>query len=230
MSDGRVLGVDGCKAGWIGIALSGGRTTPYFASRIGELVEKASADGPLDVVAVDIPIGLADASRRKADVLARKALGRRWMSVFITPVRSALLLQDYEAASAENLRIAGERISRQAYGLRAKILDADIWVRQTSLPAAEVHPELAFAELAGQPLRLSKTTWAGVAMRRTLLAEAGITLADDLGMAGEKAGIDDMLDAAAAAWTARRIASGSARPLPDPPETFSDGIACAIWT
>jgi predicted RNase H-like nuclease len=65
--------------------------------------------------------------------------------------------------------------------------------------------------------------------RRTLLAKAGITLADDLGAAAEKAGIDGVLDAAAAARTARRIASGSARSLPDPPETLSDSPACAIW-
>jgi predicted RNase H-like nuclease len=57
-----------------------------------------------------------------------------------------------------------------------------------------------------------------------------ISLLDDLGPAGERAGIDDVLDAAAAAWTARRLANGQAWPMPDPPETFSDGLACAIWT
>ena len=42
-------------------------------------------------------------------------------------------------------------------------------------------------------------------------------------------GVDDVLDAAVVARTAQRVASGEARPLPDPPETFSDGIPCAIW-
>jgi predicted RNase H-like nuclease len=42
--------------------------------------------------------------------------------------------------------------------------------------------------------------------------------------------VDDVLDAAAAAWTALRVSQGAARCLPDPPETFSDGLPCAIWT
>jgi len=68
-----------------------------------------------------------------------------------------------------------------------------------------------------------------VARRRLLLARAGIVLAEDLGQPGEKAGVDDVLDAAVAAWTARRVAAGQAQPVPQPPEKFSDGLTCAIW-
>ncbi len=65
--------------------------------------------------------------------------------------------------------------------------------------------------------------------RRTLLRSAGIHLDQDFGPAGARAGVDDMLDAAVAAWTARRCDAGQASPLPDPPETFTDGLPCAIW-
>jgi len=233
VSSGRVLGVDACRAGWIGIALSGGDPRPYAAPTIRELTEQATADGPLGVVAIDIPIGLADAGRRRADQLARAALGRRWPSLFITPVREAVQAGDFPAALAANRRLAGEGISRQAFALAAKILDVDGWLRGISRPPAtvvEAHPELSFAELAGAPLAVRKSTWAGAERRRALLARAGITLAGDLGLAGEQAGVDDVLDAAAAAWTARRVSQGTARRLPDPPETFSDGLPCAIWT
>jgi predicted RNase H-like nuclease len=37
-----------------------------------------------------------------------------------------------------------------------------------------------------------------------------------------------VLDAAAAAWTARRVAAGEAASIPDPPEII-DGRAVAIW-
>jgi predicted RNase H-like nuclease len=243
MSSTRVLGVDACRAGWIGIALSGVDPRgvdprgvdprPYVAPTIRELAEQAAADGPLRVIAIDIPIGLADTGRRRADRLAREALGRRWPSLFITPVREAVLLGDFPAAQAANRRLAGEGISRQAFALSAKILDVDEWLRGISPPRArvvEAHPELSFAELAGAPLAVRKSTWAGAEMRRTLLARAGITLTGDLGLAGEQAGVDDVLDAAAAAWTAWRVSQGSARCLPDPPETFSDGLPSAIWT
>jgi predicted RNase H-like nuclease len=237
MSSRRVLGVDACRAGWVGIALSGGEARAYFAPRIRELADRAAADGPVLVIAIDIPIGLADAGRRGADVLARKELKGRWPSLFIAPVRAAVEAADYQAAAAENRRLAGEGLSRQAFALRAKILDVDQWLQagrrpgdQTPARVVEAHPELSFAAMAGAPLRSRKITWAGAVQRRTLLAQAGIVLDGDLGQAGEQAGVDDVLDAAAAAWTARRVSHGSARCLPPSPEVFSDGIPAAIWT
>ena len=254
MSSGRVLGVDACRAGWAGIALAGGEARAYFAPGIRELADRAAADGPLQVIAIDIPIGLADAGRRGADLLARKELQGRWPSLFITPVRAAVEAADYQAAAAENRRLAGEGLSRQAFALRAKILDVDQWLQagnpaaaqvlgahpelsfaaQAGTPAparvVEAHPELSFAAMAGAPLRSRKNTWAGAVQRKTLLAQAGIVLDGDLGLAGEQAGVNDVLDAAAAAWTARRVSHGSARCLPPSPEVFSDGIPAAIWT
>jgi predicted RNase H-like nuclease len=233
MNGERVLGVDACRTGWVGIALSGGEARAYFAPGIQELAGRAAADGPVLVIAIDIPIGLADAGRRRADVLARKALGGRWPSLFITPVRAAVEAADYQAAAAENRRLAREGLSRQAFALRAKILDVDQWLQAGSPAPAQVveaHPELSFAAMAGAPLRSRKITWAGAVQRRALLAQAGIVLGGDLGLAGEQAGVDDVLDAAATAWTARRVSEGSARCLPPSPEVFSDGISAAIWT
>jgi predicted RNase H-like nuclease len=233
MNGERVLGVDACRTGWVGIALSGGQARAYFAPGIQELAGRAAADGPVLVIAIDIPIGLADAGRRRADVLARKALGGRWPSLFITPVRAAVEAADYQAAAAENRRLAREGLSRQAFALRAKILDVDQWLQAGSPAPArvvEAHPELSFAAMAGAPLRSRKITWAGAVQRRALLAQAGIVLGGDLGLAGEQAGVDDVLDAAATAWTARRVSEGSARCLPPSPEVFSDGISAAIWT
>jgi predicted RNase H-like nuclease len=86
----RVLGVDACKAGWVGIALSGRTITAYTAAHVDELVAAAHTDGSVDVVAIDMPIGLPDDGTRRADGLARAAVGPRRSSVFITPVRAAL--------------------------------------------------------------------------------------------------------------------------------------------
>jgi predicted RNase H-like nuclease len=225
----RVLGTDACKAGWFGIVLDGGEVKAFFATHITDLVASVEADGKLDVVAVDMPIGLPDRSRRRADELAAKAVGPRRASVFMTPVRTALAHTDHASASAENRRLTGQGISRQAYGLRPKLLQVDEWARQTRRRVVEVHPEVCFAELAAAPLTTRKTTWAGAATRRGLLATAGIVLPEELGTAGEQAAVDDVLDAAVAAWTARRVARGQARCVPDPPQRFSDGLACAIW-
>ena len=223
----RVLGVDACKAGWVGIALDDARA--YVAATIGDLVALAEAEGPVEVVGIDMPIGLPDRTRRQADVLARQAVGRLRSSVFLVPVRAALEAPDHATASAINRAHVGEGVSIQAYGLRRKLFEVDAWVRETGRRAVEIHPEVTFAQLAGAPLTAGKHTWAGAEVRRGLLARAGIALAD-LGPAGLRAGVDDVLDAAAVAWSARRVALGTAITRPDPPEVFGDGVACAVWT
>ena len=126
-------------------------------------------------------------------------------------------------------RLAGEGISRQAFALHAKILQVDRWVRKAPHRVVEVHPEASFAKLAGAALQSRKSSWAGIALRRHLLAGAGLSLPDDLGLAGEKAAVDDVLDAAAAAWTAVRVVRDQALSTPSPPEVFSDGLPSAIW-
>ena len=127
--------------------------------------------------------------------------------------------------------LTGKGLSAQTWGLRGKLLEADAYRRQ-SPPAPrgaaaaaggnrrasptrlyEVHPELAFAALAGAPLADSKHTEAGLVLRRDLLAQAGITLPPMVTGAPE----NDLLDAAAVAWSARRIAAGEAVTLTNPP-------------
>lgn len=225
-----VLGVDACGAGWVGVTLSGDAIGVHVRADIRALAEDAAAGGRLDVIGIDIPIGLADTGIRQADLLARRAAGARRASVFATPVRAAVAIADYQLASAHNRRLAGSGISRQAFNLREKILQVDAWLAGAPCRVVEVHPELSFGEMAGAPLPDSKSTWAGAVRRWQLLTGQGIRLIGDLGLAGRRVGVDDLLDAAAVAWTARRVATGSARRLPDTPERFSDGIDCAIWT
>jgi predicted RNase H-like nuclease len=226
----RVLGVDACRAGWVAVVWSAHAIRAYVHADIAAIAALATADGPVDVIGIDIPIGLADSSLRQADLLARKAAGPRWASVFVTPVRPAVLIDDYAGASALNRRLTGSGISRQAYNLRDKMLQVDDWLPVAPSHVVEVHPELSFAELAGKPLADSKSTWSGAVRRHQLLAAAGIDVSGDLGLAGYHVGVDDVLDAAAVAWTAARVARGAARCLPDPPERFSDGVPAAIWT
>jgi predicted RNase H-like nuclease len=225
-----VLGVDACPAGWVGVALAGRRVRAVVHAEIGGLVALAAEAGPLDAIAIDIPIGLADRGPRQADLQARTAAGRRWASVFVTPVRAALRADTYAEALAVSRALTGRGISSQAFRLRDKILQVDGWRERAPCLVVEAHPELSFAAMAGAPLSDSKSTWAGAVRRRQLLAANGIELADDLGLSGLRVGVDDVLDAAAVAWTATRVAAGTARRLPGEADRFSDGVDCAIWT
>lgn len=216
--------------GWVGVVLDEGlvpvHVVVHVASTIAALVDAA---GDPTVIGIDIPIGLPDTARRQADVLAYARLGPRRSSLFLTPTRAALLAGSHAAAVAANRERTGDGVSAQAYGLRSKILEVDAWVRHVPHRVVEVHPELSFATLAGAPLPDGKRSWAGAHHRRRLLAGAGILLVDDVGRAGRHAGVDDVLDAGAAAWSASRVAAGTAMALPDPPVRHADGWPAAIW-
>lgn len=215
----RVVGVDGWSGGWVAVTLGEGRVSvtdhPTFAD-----VLTAAAEAV--VIGVDIPIGLPAEPGRPADVAARMALSPYGSRVFQTFPRHVIEAPSYgEAVAACG---SGPKLSRQSYGLRGKILEVDEYRHDARV--FEVHPELSFAAMAGAPL-VSKKTWNGAMRRRDLLAAQGIELPDDLATAG-RVPIDDVLDAAAAAWTAGRIAAGVALCLPpDPP--VEHGRPVAIW-
>jgi predicted RNase H-like nuclease len=221
----RVLGVDACQKGWVGLT---NELPGYFGRTIEELVAAAAQDGELDVIAIDIPIGLPVSGARQADVLARALVGKRASSAFPTPVRSALAAASYGKATAISVQASGKGVSKQSYALRTKIFEVDGWARTTPQPPIEVHPEVCFATMARRPLKHPKSTWSGSEERRRILAGAGIVVPSEIGLAGEMAGTDDVLDAAAASWTALRSATVEVS-YPAVPESFGDGHAAAIW-
>jgi predicted RNase H-like nuclease len=220
-----VVGVDAYKGGWVTVAL---RNQSVERCGVYSRLEALLDDHPdAYVVAVDIPIGLPVTGAREADALARTFLGPRRSSVFPTPPRSVLEAASYQDALGvcRHLGIAG--ISKQSFGLAPKILEADEIARNDDR-VVEVHPEVSFRAMAGQPLKYSKKSWNGASLRRSLLAQHHIVLPDNLCEAG-RAPVDDVLDAAAAAWSADRLARGKAVSLPDPPEEVEDGRRAAIW-
>ncbi len=224
-----VLGVDGCRGGWVGALLVPGAPRPrvVLAPTVAELVEMVRAEVALRVVGIDIPIGLPDAGLRRADALARKALRGRASSVFTTLTRPAYAEPNRAQADAVNRRLTGQGVGAQAFALRAKILEVDAWVRsRPTVEVLEVHPEVSFVEMAGAAMPAGKRSEEGRAARLAALAAAGIPRPSVLEGSGYAA--DDVLDACAVAWTAARRAAGRSRSLPAPPELFSDGIPAAI--
>ena len=203
----QVAGVDGCPKGWIAIVLEDGHfSRAQLARTFTDLLPHLAE---AQVIAVDIPIGLPDGSeRRAADVEARKLLGPRGSSVFATPPRVVLESPSYAKANALSKKRFGHGISTQSYALRKKIFEVDACAANDDR-IYEVHPEVCFVEMNGEPLTHSKKSWHGQATRLRLLANAEITIPDDLGGVG-KIPPDDVIDAAAAAWSADRIANGKA--------------------
>lgn len=216
-------GVDAYRGGWIAVVLDRGLfAAAIVANRFTELT--AQLEGA-DVIAVDIPIGTGDAYPRAADVAARKYVGRRRSSVFLTPPRPLLEAPSYSVARQLARKQFDIGLSAQAYSLAPRILEVDE-VAQFDRRIIEVHPEVSFKAMAIGELQFPKSSWNGLKLREALIERQGIQLPDNLGEAGV-ANPDDVVDAAAAAWTAHRFAIGSAGRLPDGARSPHRDVA--IW-
>jgi len=209
--DVSVAGLDGCRGGWVMAVVPLHGPGPSLVEVVTGLAGAAAAleCGRLTAAAVDIPIGLPASGRRPADAAARRLLGPRRSSVFPTPVRAVLGARDYADACARSRAACGKAISKQLFHILDKIAEADAVVspaRQRRF--VEVCPELSFALLAGAPMRHAKSTAPGRAERVRALAHDFPDAATHAAHPPRPAKADDVLDAFACAWTARRFATG----------------------
>ena len=217
------LGVDWYKRGWVAVLLRDGSKPEVLASaKLSALLAHVPEAG---CVGVDMPIGLPDRGRRTADLEARMFVGVRRSSVFHAPPSGVLKASSYAEANEIAPGLSdGAKISQQAWALLPNIkLVAEVAADDDRL--IEVHPEVSFREMAGEDLAHAKTTWNGQTRRRELLAAEGIELPPQLDEAGHVP-VVDILDAAAAAWSARRYLRGEVESFPRNAERGSDQV---IW-
>jgi len=200
-----VAGVDGCRAGWVAFKVEvPSLTTSVDVVVLPELLSSRPND--LLCVAIDIPIGLVDGSRC-CDKAARKLLGQpRGTSVFAAPCRAALSGTTHAAASQINREQTGRGLSQQAFGIIPKIRQVDAAITPGCQQwAFEVHPEVCLWALNGHcPMKHNKKTREGAAERIAVLSSIFAEIERHLGNRPPRVGADDLLDAAAAAWTALR--------------------------
>jgi len=195
-----VAGADGCRTGWV------------VATRDDLRVVARLDIGGIDLLGVDMPIGLPVDARRACDVEARRALGLRGSSVFPTPPRACLGATTHPEAVERARAAFGAGISVQAFHLLPKIAEVDALVDPLEPDrVVEISPELAFATM--RRLRTGESTplprkieREGAAARRRLLHAEGI----EVRPVPRGARADDVLDAYAVLWSAERFARGEA--------------------
>ncbi|MFG1477325.1 DUF429 domain-containing protein [Xanthobacter sp. V4C-4] len=244
------VGLDGCRGGWIcarqdgaaGLALS-------RVHRLGDLL----APRPHPLVAIDIPIGLPERvgpRGRAPRVAGPSAAGRA--SIFGVlyvgagggdggPGSGRGRGHRYGAARAVARATSDppKAVAKPCFHLFAKIVEADTLLRGRPDPLPhlhECHPEVAFWAMNGRAaLREPKTARSrpyppGLDLRIGRLASQGIpvdALAAQSALALQ-AGLDDLIDACACAWSAKRVAYGKALRFPDPPERDIFGLPICL--
>ena len=238
-----VVGVDGCRAGWLSAVwdVNHQRLTtlihPTFRAVL-DTYAHASA------IAVDIPIGLISGGQRACDRDARAKLGwPRSASVFSAPDRRLLQIRDWAALQRQAQTLTGRGVSKQACALFPKIMEVDGCLTPADQERViEVHPEVSFRLLAGASMTYAKRCADGYDERAAHLrralglaipsradARANIHLAATGTLASAKqVAPDDLLDAVVAAWSAWRFASCGAVSLPTEPERDERGLLARI--
>jgi predicted RNase H-like nuclease len=202
-----VAGADVRKGQWVAVVLENRQFSRAITGRtIRDVVAEV---GEVSVLAVDIPIGLPDVGHhRQCDMEAKAFVGAS-----LTPSAQVIAESDYHRANELSKRLCGFGVFKQTHALRAKILEVEP-VARGNPRIIEAHPEVSYRTMNDAPLEHSKKSWNGQVERRQLLESQGIHLPGRLGAAGA-ANPDDVLDAAAIAWTAWLASRGKASVLPE---------------
>jgi predicted RNase H-like nuclease len=198
-----VLGVDGWRGAWVGALLDGRSVTLLALPDVAAVL----AVPDVELIAIDMPIGLSDDGPRACDVEARRLLGPARNSVFPAPLRGVLGCADYADACAVSRGASGKALSVQAWNLVPAIRALDAALGDPPRARVyEVHPELAFRALDDR-VDAPKANARGLAQRIRALQPA-MDVLDALAAAPPGVPAVDTLDACAAAWSAGRLADG----------------------
>jgi predicted RNase H-like nuclease len=232
----RIAGIDGCRAGWLVICetpLPG----PWHAFVAPNFEQAWRRLREFDAVGVDMPVGIPDRGARTCESLARRLLSpRRTASVFSSPIRPILWIDDYKEACKTRQAIEGKRMSKQSFFIMEKIAEIDAVIQarpEFADKLYEVHPEVSFRALGGgEPMLHPKRDPAGFEERYEHLSDVFPTSAIDSILdtfPRSEVAPDDVLDAFAVLWSTKRIALSTAERLPREPEYDPRGIDMAIW-
>ncbi len=217
------VGVDGCVAGWFAVSIDDNGDLSYRV--FADVSALWNAKNEAEIILIDMPIGLAEVGQRACDIEARRVLANRRSSVFPVPTRAALYASNYKEASHVNRQISGLKISKQTWNIMPKIRELDELLRGDELARfkiAEIHPEVLFWGLTGQPMMESKKTDAGYEERVKVLQALNPNVERMINDAmreypRKEVARDDIVDAMVAAITAKigDFASLPARPPHD---------------
>jgi predicted RNase H-like nuclease len=218
----KLAGLDGCPAGWVAVVTVTGQLVDAKVQMVQDLAAFA---------VIDMPNGLVDGpDPRDVDLSMRARLKGKASSVFPTSARQALAEIVYFDASVVNAQVLGKKLPKQTFMLFPKLREVDRVVRAVGQDRLrEGHPEVSFAEMAGDPVLSRKRQPDGQAERAALLERAGDP-AGDLLAAPRPYGVaaDDVLDAAAMLWTAWRFRRGAHVAYPPVPSRDGTGLEMSV--
>ena len=141
--DGKYIGVDGCKCGWIATIYKKGSLKLNKYSCMEELV---SANENYRELLIDMVIGLQSSNDEvRPDNAARALIPGRTSTIFVVPARQAMYADTKESIREANKKALGKDLPTQAIAIVPKMRELDEFLQ--SHPAhknrlKESHPEV----------------------------------------------------------------------------------------
>ena len=218
----QIIGIDGCKRGWFSVWQNPDDSIQSsIFSTLNHLKDFFNDEAHL-IIGIDMPVVLSDFIPREADQLARKLLSKKASSVFTAPTPEMLEQPNYERASYVSKRLFGKSMSLQSWYLFPKIKDVQTIIHDAHINLYEIHPELSFRAMNQEEVILeSKKSKEGFEIRSALLRRhfESFDFESIRNLYPRKDVMDnDILDAMAVLWSARRIKANEASFLPKIPE------------
>tara|TARA_B110000014_G_scaffold254042_1_gene234158 strand:+ start:175 stop:864 length:690 start_codon:yes stop_codon:yes gene_type:complete len=218
-----VIGIDGCKAGWI---IAKTLENESISFQIIKNLNDVYLEGiNVSHIGIDIPLQLSHTGKRFAEIEARSLLKNRACTIFTPPTLNALRAKNYMDACEVNFNECGKRISKQSWNLFPKIKEAQEFLENKSinkLRVFEVHPELSFMAMNDMSLvQASKKTDIGREIRIKLIQKFFPKFSFESVRNEYKknqALDDDILDSVSVLWSTQRIVDNIANFVPKDPK------------
>lgn len=225
-----VIGIDGAPGGWLAVIWGKTVTHQLFPN----LHDALQLDA--EIIAIDMPIGFPEFSGRRVEKIARQMLKGKASSIFSVPARSAIENENasYQDACLINMQHSAppKKFSKQSFGIFPKMRELDcLMTPELQTRVHEVHPELSFAEMNNSRAVLTKKSRPdGRSERIKLLGVSGFPWSQLPSATYLKKDVtdNDIVDACACAWSARRILEGRALSIPDQLEKDARGLVMSI--
>lgn len=218
ISDGKYIGVDGCKGGWIASIYDRGSFQINKFSCIEELVE---ANKDYRELLIDMVIGLPSSKEEvRPDHAARELIPGRTSTIFAVPARQAVYADTREAIRKANIAALGKDLPSQAIAIIPKMRELDEFLQNH--PAhknrvKESHPEVCFSRLKGSVVMSRKADGEGITERVGIIKEYLPEITEEYIYQEAKkfkCNADDIVDSIVLCITANLAAQGKTDVIP----------------
>lgn len=216
--NGKYIGVDGCKGGWIASVYDRGSFEIKKYSSVEELVE---ANKNYDELLIDMVIGLqSNKNEVRPDNAARALIPGRTSTIFAVPARQAVYADTREQIREANKNALGKDLPAQAIAIIPKMRELDEFLQNNPThknKLKESHPEVCFSRLNGSVVMSRKADGEGITERVGIIKQYMPEITEEYIYQEAKqfkCNADDIVDSIVLCITANLAAQGKTDVIP----------------